>query len=107
MTSRPLLIARCDSCHSRFLPRPGPCPRCGSSATLPYSVPATGIVLAAVELMNPSTGWPAPHRLVLVELEESVRVLALGGSVLPPIGEAVDVERDGERYRVVARSGSG
>jgi uncharacterized OB-fold protein len=100
MSPAMLLIARCESCHSRFVPRPGSCPRCGSSTITPHPVPAHGIVLASVELANPATGWPAPHRLALIELEESVRVLALAGAVLPALGDSVDVERDGERYRV-------
>ena len=95
-----LLVAACASCHSRFLPRSGPCPRCGSREVAPYAVPAQGVVLAAVELQNPSAGWTVPHRLVLVELAESVRLLALAPDVLPTIGAWVGVERDGDRYRI-------
>ena len=97
---RDLLISRCESCHARFLPRPGSCPKCGSTSLRAQSVPPVGTVLAAVELETPSAGWTAPHRIALVELEESVRLLALVPGRLPAIGERVGVERDEDRYVV-------
>ncbi|MFZ0892163.1 MAG: hypothetical protein WAN77_07155 [Thermoplasmata archaeon] len=57
------------------------------------------MVLAATELQAPSAGWTAPHRLVLVELAQSVRVLCLTGEALPRIDAKVVVTRDGELYR--------
>ena len=45
-----LLVSRCDSCHGRFLPRDGPCPRCGSLTVSPVSLPSVGVVVASVEL---------------------------------------------------------
>ncbi|HEV2230816.1 MAG TPA: hypothetical protein VGS18_01340 [Thermoplasmata archaeon] len=97
---RDLVIARCESCHGRFLPRPGPCPRCGSTSVIPQPIPPTGEILAATELMVPATGWPAPHRIALVGLSEEVRVLAEVDGPLPEIGSFVTVEPLGDRYRV-------
>ncbi|HEY6238210.1 MAG TPA: hypothetical protein VIZ68_03370 [Thermoplasmata archaeon] len=102
--SRTLLVARCASCHGRFLPRPGPCPRCGSREVAPFAIPPAGRVLAAVELMSPSAGWTSPHRLALVQLAQSVRVLALAPEPLPAVGAEVTIERDGEKYRIVPPS---
>ncbi len=99
---RDVLVSRCTSCHGRFLPRAGPCPYCGSREVAPESLPPEGTVLAATELVNPSAGWPSPHRLVLVELAQSVRVLAIASGPLPAADEVVEIQRDGEVYRVVA-----
>jgi hypothetical protein len=56
-------------------------------------------VLAATELLYPAAGWAAPHRLVLVELTDGVRVLAIGEGTLPAPGALVEVERDHDVYR--------
>jgi uncharacterized OB-fold protein len=95
---RDIVIARCESCHGRFLPRPGACPRCGSTAVTPQPIPPSGEILAATELWVPATGWPTPHRLALVGLSEDVRVLAQVAGPLPKIGTPVLVEQVGERY---------
>jgi uncharacterized OB-fold protein len=97
---RDILVSRCGTCHGRFLPRPGPCPYCGSREVAPESVPGEGTVLAATELESPATGWPAPHRLVLVELAQSVRLLAIAAGPLPKLDAVVEVQRDGAIYRV-------
>lgn len=91
-------VDRCTSCHSSFLPRAGPCPRCGAAAVERTSVPAEGTVLAAVELLAPPAGIPAPHRLVLVELAEEVRLLAVAAGPLPGRGDRVVVRSDGARF---------
>lgn len=57
-------------------------------------------MLASTELQNPSAGWASPHRLVLVELSDAIRVLALGVGPLPSAGSTVSIERDGEKYLV-------
>jgi uncharacterized OB-fold protein len=95
----PLLVSRCGSCTLRYVPRAGPCPRCGASTPLPLSIPPYGIVLVATELTSPAQGWRSPHRIALVELSESVRVLAIVAGVLPAGGTPVVVVRDGETYR--------
>jgi uncharacterized OB-fold protein len=100
-SSRRLLVSSCTSCHGRFLARDGPCPRCGSSAILPLELPALGVIVAAVELVAPAAPWPSPHRIALIELEDSVRVLALCPGPLPAIGERVEVVRDRDRYSYV------
>jgi uncharacterized OB-fold protein len=94
-----LVVSRCSACHNRFLPWPGPCPRCGSVEVYPESVPALGAVLAATELHATTARWKAPHRLVLVELNQSVRVLCTTEGPLPTFGAKVEVQREGEIYR--------
>lgn len=96
----PIAISLCDQCHSRFVPRPGPCPRCGSTAVEPAELAPTGSVLAATQLEIPPAGWEAPHRLALVELDESVRVLAQVEGDLPPVGSTVHVRRASDRFWV-------
>ncbi len=101
MTDEPthILASRCGACHGRFLPRAGPCPRCGSLSTFPESLSPVGVVLAATELLAPSAGWASPHRLVLVELDQSVRVLCRTEGPLPEFGTKVKVTHEGETYR--------
>ena len=99
-------LARCSSCQGRFLPSDGPCPHCGSTSRETYSAPALGKVLAATELIHPASGWEAPHRLVLVELPESVRVLAIAEGSLPAVGAVVVIRQDGEVYRARGEPGS-
>jgi len=94
-----LELARCGACHSRFLPSDGPCPKCGARDVVLYSAPAVGKVLAATELLYPATGWTAPHPLILVEVSEGVRVLAIGEGPLPAAGALVEVRRDHDVYR--------
>lgn len=93
-----LPIGRCESCHARFLARPGPCPQCGSAQVALTTVPPEGIVLAAVELTAPAAGWSAPHRLALVELADGVRVLCRVEGALPAEGERQRVRADGAGY---------
>ena len=102
MTEREILVSRCGECTLRYLPRAGPCPRCGASRPIPLSIPPFGAVLAATELTSPAQGWPTPHRIALVELAESVRVLAVVEGPLPGIGVRVEVLHEGEMYRARA-----
>ncbi|MCI4331951.1 MAG: hypothetical protein L3K19_08940 [Thermoplasmata archaeon] len=97
-TPAQLIVSLCTECHGRFLPRPGPCPRCGSNSIRPEPVPDVGEVLAATELMVPPAGWPSPHRLALVELMHGVRLLGLVEGTLPELGDHVKVTRDADRY---------
>ena len=100
MSAAPALeLARCQACHTRFLPSDGPCPKCGSHDCVAYSTSPVGKVLAATELLYPATGWTAPHRLVLVELTDAVRLLAIGEGPLPVPGALVEVIRDHDVYR--------
>ncbi len=105
--SAELELERCDACHGRFLPHEGPCPRCGSSATSAYSVPALGSVLAATSLEAPAEGWSAPHRLALVEVADGVRLLAIADGPLPARGSVVEVRKDGPVFRCSGPDPSG
>jgi uncharacterized OB-fold protein len=69
---------------------------------VPVEIPPLGTVLAATELMNPASGWSSPHRLALVELTESVRLLGIVDGPLPVIGDTVGVRREGMLYRLSA-----
>jgi uncharacterized OB-fold protein len=96
-----LEMSRCTSCHAEFLPRPGPCPRCGSIQIEPIALPARGTVRASTELAVPASGWNAPHRLALVELAEGIRVLCVVAGPLPAPGTSVSIDRDGPFYRAM------
>ncbi len=102
MTDVPIELRRCETCHARFVPADGPCPRCGSSDVRPYASTDLGTVLAATELANPPAGWTAPHRLALVELPESVRLLAIVDGPLPAPGAVVALRVDGTVYRAAS-----
>ena len=95
-------IARCAACLARFLPADGPCPRCGAVGVVTFPVPGLGKVLAATELLVPPPGVPAPHRLMIVEIAEGVRLLASTDEPLPTRGTLVSVRKDGDIYRARA-----
>ncbi len=99
-----LRLARCETCHGRFLPLEGPCPRCGGRSITSYEVTGEGKVLAATSLAAPAEGWTAPHPLVLVEVPDGVRLLAIGDVELPEVGADVDVLTVGTTYRARRRS---
>jgi uncharacterized OB-fold protein len=101
-----ILLARCEACHGRSLPTEGPCPRCGGRTLTQYEVLAEGKVLAATALESPAEGWTAPHRLALIEVADSVRLLATVEGELPGIGATVTVRSEGPVY-VVRASGAG
>ncbi len=102
MSDVPIELSRCEGCRTRFLPTDGPCPRCGSSDVRSYPSPSLGTVLASTEMTNPPAGWAAPHRLALVELPESVRLIAIVEGPLPAPGTVVAVRLDGPVYRAVS-----
>ncbi len=97
-----LAVLHCPQCQNTFLPRTGSCPRCGATSLETRDISPAGIVLAATELLLPPAGWSAPHRLVLVECAESVRLLATTTSELPSLGTTVAIERDHLLYRIRA-----
>jgi uncharacterized OB-fold protein len=99
---RLLGISSCESCHSRFLPRAGPCPHCGGTRLATGEVPPEGRVLASTESLNPPAGWSGPLRLALVQLAEDVRCLALVVGELPGPGDPVVVSKSAERYEARA-----
>jgi uncharacterized OB-fold protein len=102
MTEVPIELSRCETCRSRFVPTDGPCPRCGSTDVKPYPSSDLGAVLASTEMTNPPPGWNPPHRIALVELPESVRLIAIVDGPLPAPGSVVAVRRDGAVYRATA-----
>ena len=98
-------VVRCSDCHGTFLPRTSPCPRCGALALESGEISARGVVLAATELWAPPEGWSAPHRLILVECPELVRVLAWTSDELPRAGDVVWVVDHGSgAYRLRNRA---
>jgi uncharacterized OB-fold protein len=101
-----LALSACEACHARFLPNDGPCPRCGSTDVKTYLSPSLGVVLAATEVTSPAEGWRPPHRLALVELPQSVRVLAIVEGAVPINGDVVSVRRDGDIYRATPEPGA-
>ncbi|HKV90752.1 MAG TPA: zinc ribbon domain-containing protein [Thermoplasmata archaeon] len=106
MAERPadLLVQRCAHCQGRFLPRPGACPRCGSRELVEDGIPAAGVVLAATELLAPAAGWPAPHRIAIVEAAEQVRVLGVVRGAVPAPGDRLTIRRSGEIYELSAEA---
>ncbi|HTW77135.1 MAG TPA: OB-fold domain-containing protein [Thermoplasmata archaeon] len=102
MSEPPIDLSRCETCRAQFVPTDGACPRCGSLDVHSYPSSALGTVLAATELTNPPTGWTPPHRLALVELPESVRVLAIVDGPLPAPGTLVSLRLDGAVFRAAS-----
>lgn len=98
MSAPELDIVRCDVCHVAVTGPRSHCPRCGARSLRPGVVPASGTVLAATELAVPPEGFSAPHRLILLELEEGVRILAQTDGALPAHGEKLRVRRDCGRF---------
>ena len=96
--SMTIAFTRCGSCRAMYLPTSGPCPRCGAHAESVEPCPALGVVLAATELSAPPEGFPSPHRLALVELSESARLLAVVDGPLPVPGDAVEVLPEGDHF---------
>lgn len=101
-----IALSRCEACHASFLPSDGPCPRCGSTDVKMYLSPPFGVVLAATEVTSPAEGWKPPHRLALIELPQSVRVLAILDGAVPINGDVVAVRRDGDVYRARSEPGA-
>lgn len=104
MSGDPVLpLGRCRHCHTLFVPRAGPCFKCGSREVDVVPVAPEGVVLAATQLENPPEGWTAPHRLALVELVESARLLATIDGELPAVGDRV-VVRDASTHYIARRA---
>lgn len=87
-----LLHDRCPACAHRWLFRRDFCPRCGA---VPERLPRAGsgkVVAATLVTRAPAAAWEAlvPYAVVLVDLDEGVRMLAHGGRDLAP-GDRVQV----------------
>jgi uncharacterized OB-fold protein len=100
MASATIEMSRCSSCHAGFLPRPGNCPRCGSTRIETVLLPAQATVRAATELSTPASGWTAPHRLALAEIAEGIRILCVVIGPLPTAGDIVQVKQVGPVYQI-------
>ncbi len=98
-TASGLTLGKCGTCHARFVPSDGPCPKCASPKTENYVSPGLGTVLASTALEVPPPGWERPHPLALVEVEDGVRLLVVPEGVLPPPGTLVQVRAEGPVYR--------
>ena len=98
----PLRLGKCSTCHARYVPIDGPCPKCGSLATEAYVSAGVGTVLASTLLEVPPPGWTAPHPLALVEVEDGVRLLVVPDLPLPPAGTLVQVRGEEGLYRARA-----
>jgi len=98
-----LELCKCLTCHVRFAPTDGPCPKCGSGTTEAYRSSGLAVVLAATALEVPPPGWERPHPLALVELEDGVRLLVIPDDRSPPAPRSlVEVRREGGLYRARA-----
>lgn len=97
-----LRLGKCSTCHARFVPVDGPCPKCGSTATESYESSGLGTVLGSTSLEVPPPGWESPHPLALVEVEDGVRLLVIPDPPLPAVGTVVEVFADGPLYRARA-----
>ncbi len=87
-----LLHDRCPACAHRWLFRRDFCPRCNA---VPERLPLAGsgrVVAATLITRAPTAAWEAlvPYAVVLVDLDEGVRMLAHGGGDLAP-GDRVQV----------------
>ena len=102
-----LRLGKCSTCHTRFVPVDGPCPKCGSTATESYLAGGLGTVLCSTALEVPPPGWEPPHPLALVEVEDGVRLLVIPDLPLPAVGTIVEVVSDGAVYRARASPISG
>ncbi|MGI0053345.1 MAG: Zn-ribbon domain-containing OB-fold protein [Thermoplasmata archaeon] len=105
--AEPIRVQRCGACHSRFLPRAGLCPRCGSGAVTAEVIAPLGRVIAATELTAPAAGWSAPHRIALVEIGSGVRLLAVALDRRPTSGEEVVVRRAGDHFEITPTTPAG
>ncbi|MFT4102944.1 MAG: OB-fold domain-containing protein [Burkholderiaceae bacterium] len=86
-----LAYQRCATCDHRWYFRRGFCPRCGDADPGTHASGGRGIVYATTLVQRaPSEAFAAlaPYRIVLVDLDEGIRVMAHGDPQLR-IGDAV------------------
>lgn len=98
-----LLIQRCPACAARWYFRRGFCPHCGAEAVVDEPARGTGTVYSATLVARaPTDAWRAlaPYMIVLVDLDEGVRVMAHGVPTLA-IGDRVAVAFETRADRLV------
>lgn len=96
-----ILYEHCVSCGKASYFRRGFCPRCGTTPVAVRRSAGKGTVYAVTTVVRaPSPEWKAiaPYTMVLVDLEEGIRMMAHGTLGLA-IGESVNIGwlRFGER----------
>ena len=96
-----ILYEHCGACGKATYFRRGFCPRCGATPVAVRRSAGQGTVYAATTVVRaPSPEWKAiaPYAMVLVDLQEGIRILAHGVPGLA-IGDAVNIgwHRLGER----------
>jgi len=98
-----LAFQRCPACSARWYFRRDFCPRCGAESVLDESARGTGTVYSATLVARaPTDAWRAfaPYMIVLVDLDEGVRVMAHGVPSLA-IGDRVTIEFETRADRLV------
>ena len=88
-----ILYEHCNSCGKTTYFRRGFCPRCGATPVAVRTSAGNGTVYAATTVVRaPSPEWKAiaPYALVLVNLDEGIRIMAHGTPGLA-IGEPVRI----------------
>lgn len=96
LKSQRLLVKRCGDCAGVLWPPAPMCPQCNSLKLDEYALSGRGQVYSYVVHHHPPLpGFATPHPVVLVDLDEGVRMVgAFVGAELkgPQIGMAVEVE---------------
>ncbi|WP_175425616.1 Zn-ribbon domain-containing OB-fold protein [Trinickia violacea] len=95
LEARRLLVQKCCRCGTMRNP-PGPaCPACRSLEWAAFELRGTGTIFSYTVHHHPKLpNFEVPHPVVLVEMDEGIRVFAaMDGGVEPPqIGARVQVE---------------
>ena len=98
-----IALQRCPACSARWYFRRGFCPRCGAESVVDEPALGTGTVYSATLVARaPTDAWRAfaPYMIVLVDLDEGVRVMGHGVPTLA-IGDRVCVDFETRADRLV------
>jgi len=98
-----LYVQRCAACSARWYFRRTFCPRCGHEDVRTQAAAGTGTIHSATSVARaPTEAWRAhaPYTIVLVDLDEGVRVMAHGTNGLV-IGQRVAVTFEKRADRLV------
>ncbi|MFT3800788.1 MAG: OB-fold domain-containing protein [Burkholderiaceae bacterium] len=100
-----LAYQQCAACDHRWYFRRGFCPRCGEAGPTTHASGGRGVVYATTLVQRaPSEAFAAlaPYRIVLVDLDEGIRVMAHGDAELR-IGDTVVCRFDALAGRMLPR----